>query len=143
MEPSSATQSIYRQHRRRPLTGLISDLWRDSATLLRDEAELAKAEISEKLSQLGTGIGVLAVGGAVLFAGLLLVLFAIVGLLAMVLPEEQAPWLAPLLVGAVVLFAGWLLLSAGRHKLTAGNLTPTRTVRSLQMDTELVKDHIK
>ena len=143
METSSSTQSEYPQHRRRPLAGLISDLWRDSATLLRDEAQLAKAEISEKFSQVSTGIGALAVGGAVLFAGMLLVLFAIVGLLAMVLPEEQAPWLAPLLVGAVVLFAGWILLSAGRRKLTAGNLTPTRTVRSVHMDAGLVKNHIK
>ena len=136
-------ESEYPQYHRRPLMALISELWRDSATLLRDEAELAKAEASEKLSQFGTGIGALAVGGAVLFAGMLLVLFAIAGLLAMVLPDEQAPWLAPLLVGAVVLFAGWLLLSAGRHKLTAENLKPARTVRSVHLDTELVKGHIR
>jgi hypothetical protein len=143
MDSMSPTDNDYNEYRRRPLAGLISDLWRDSATLLRDEAELAKAEISEKVSQLSTGIGSLAIGGAVLFAGFLLVLFAIVGLLAQVLPEEQAPWLAPLLVGAAVLFAGWMLLSAGRHKLTAGNLTPSRTVRSVQLDAELVKEHIK
>lgn len=77
---------------RRPLLGLVTDLWRQSASLLRDEAELAKAEISEKISEVGTGIGSLAIGGAVLFAGFLLVLFAIVALVAMVLPEAHAPW---------------------------------------------------
>ncbi len=127
---------------RRPLLGLITDLWRQSASLLRDEAELAKAELSEKIDEVGTGIGALAIGGAVLFAGFLLVLFAIVALVALVLPEAQAPWLAPLLVGAVVLFAGWLLLSAGRKKLQTGNLKLSHTVRTLQRDAEVVKDHI-
>lgn len=127
---------------RRPLLGLVTDLWQQSASLLRDEAELAKAEISEKISEVGTGIGSLAIGGAVLFAGFLLVLFAIVALVALVLPEAHAPWLAPLLVGAVVLFVGGLLLSAGLKKLQSGNLKSSRTVRALQRDAEVVTDHI-
>lgn len=127
---------------RRPLLGLVTDLWRQSASLLRYEAELAKAEISEKISEVGAGIGSLAIGGAVLFAGFLLVLFAIVALVAMVLPEAHAPWLAPLLVGAVVLFVGGLLLSAGLKKLQSGNLKSSRTVRALQRDAEVVADHI-
>ena len=132
-----------REYHRRPLVGLISDLWRDSATLLRDEAELAKAEISEKMSELGAGIGSLALAGAVLFGGFLLILFAAVGLIAKVLPDEQAQWLAPLLVGVVVLFIGWMLLSAGRNKLKGGNLKPTRTVRSVQRNAEVVKEHMR
>ena len=131
------------RHVRRPLLGLVSDLWRQSATLLRDEAELAKAELSEKIAAVGTGLGSLAIGGAVLFAGLLLVLMGVVALVAMVLPQAQAPWLAPLLVGAVVLITGWLLLSAGRKKLQSGNLKSSRTVRALQRDVEVVKDHLK
>ncbi len=127
---------------RRPLLGLVTDLWRQSVSLLRDEAELAKAEISEKISEVGTAIGSLAIGGAVLFAGFLLVLFAIVALVALVLPEAHASWLAPLLVGAVVLLAGGLLLSAGLKKLQSGNLKSSRTVRSLQRDAEVVTDHI-
>jgi len=135
--------STTREYHRRPLVGLISDLWRESATLLRDEAELAKSEVSEKMSQLGTGIGSLALAGAVLFGGFLLILFAAVGLTAKVLPDEQAQWLAPLLVGVVVLFIGWMLLSAGRNKLKGGNLTPSRTVRSVQRNAEVVKEHIR
>ncbi len=127
---------------RRPLLGLVTDLWQQSASLLREEAELAKAEVSEKISEVGTGIGSLAIGGAVLFAGFLLVLFAIVALLALVLPEAHASWLAPLLVGAVVLFAGGLLLSAGLKKLQTGNLKSSRSVRALQRDAEVVTDHI-
>jgi hypothetical protein len=127
---------------RRPLLGLVADLWRQSASLLREEAELAKAEISEKLSEVGSAIGFLAIGGAILFAGFLLVLLAVVALVGPVLPEAHATWLAPLLVGAVVLFAGGLLLYAGLKKLQARNLKSSRTVRALQRDAEVVTDHI-
>jgi hypothetical protein len=127
---------------KRSLVGLFSDLWRDSATLIRDEAALAKTEIAEKVAQAGTGIASLAIGGAVCFAGFLLILFAAVGLVAMALPEEYATWLAPLIVGVVVLVAGGLLLTAGRNKLKNENFKPSRAVRSVRRDAEVVKEHL-
>jgi uncharacterized membrane protein YgdD (TMEM256/DUF423 family) len=111
--------------------------------LLRDEAALAKAEISEKAAEVGNGIASLAIGGAVLFAGLLLILFAAAGAVAQALPEEQAPWLAPLLVGGVVLIVGWLLLSAGRNKIKSESMKPSRIMRSVQRDAEVLKEHMK
>jgi len=138
-----ALDSMDTSYQRRPLVRLFSDLWRESATLIRNEAELAKAEIAEKVSALGTGMVSLAIGGAVLFAGFLLVLFAIVSGLAQVLPAQQAPWLAPLIVGAIVLFVGWLLLASGRDKLKTESLKPSRIARSVRRDAEVVKEHIK
>ena len=131
------------RYRRRPLAKLFSDLWRDSATLLREETELAKAEIAEKAAAAGTGVASLAVGGAVLFAGFLLVLLAAVSGLAQFLPDDQAPWLAPLVVGVAVLVAGWLLLAAGRNKLKSESLKPLRSARSVRRDAEVVKEHLK
>lgn len=127
---------------RRPLVGLFSEVWRDSATLIRKEAELAKTEIAEKMAQAGTGVASIAVGGVICFAGFLLVLLAAVGALAMALPEEYAPWLAPLIVGIAVLAAGAALLLIGRSKLKNGNFKPTRTARSVRRDTEVVKEHL-
>ena len=140
MDTLTSTDSRYE---RRPLVGLVSDLWRESATLLRDEAALAKAEISEKVSQVSSGIAALAAAGAVLFAGFLLVLFAVVGLVALALPEEHAPWLAPLIVGLVVLAVGWFLLSAGRNRLNAENMKPSHSMRSVRHDAQVIKEHIK
>ena len=131
------------RYERRPLVGLVFDLWRESASLLRDEAALAKAEISEKVSQVGSGIAALAAAGAVLFAGFLLVLLAVVGLVALALPEEQAPWLAPLIVGLAVLVVGWFLLSAGRNKLQVEKLKPSHSMRSVRHDAQVIKEHIK
>jgi len=131
------------RYERRPLVGLVSDLWRESASLLRDEAALAKAELSEKVSQVSGGIAALAAAGAVLFAGFLLVLFAVVGLVALALPEEYAPWLSPLIVGLVVLAIGWFFLSAGRKKLQAEKLKPSHSMRSVRRDAQVIKEHIK
>jgi hypothetical protein len=127
---------------RRPLAGLFSDLWRETTTLVQDEVALAKADLSDKVAQAGRGVGAVAAGGAVLFAGFLVLLFAAVGALEMVLPPEQAPWLAPLIVGAVVTIIGAVALSSGRKKLQAENLKPARTLDSLRRDRDFAKEHL-
>jgi hypothetical protein len=127
----------------RPLMDLFSDLWRQIALLFRQEADLAKAEISEKVSQVETAVASLAVGAVVLHAGFLLLLVAAVGGLMKLLPEEHAAWLAPLIVGVVVLIAGAVLLAKGRSKMKAGNLTPTRTMQSVRRDMEFAKEHAR
>ena len=127
---------------RRPLAGLFSDLWRETTTLVQDEVALAKADLSDKVAQAGRGVGAVAAGGAVLFAGFLVLLFAAVGALEMVLPPEQAPWLAPLIVGAVVTIIGTVALSSGRKKLQAENLKPARTLDSLRRDRDFAKEHL-
>ena len=68
---------------------------------MHEEATLAKVELSEKVSQVATGAGEIATGGAVLFAGFIVLLFAAVGALEHVLPEPHAGWLAPLIVVAM------------------------------------------
>lgn len=100
--------------RHRSLSGVVADLWRESIELIRAEAALAKAEISDKVSHLGAGMVWLAIGAAVLFAGLVLVLVAVVAGLAQLLQEELVAWLAPLIAGAVVVPLGLLLLARGR-----------------------------
>jgi xanthine/uracil permease len=127
----------------RSLVGLFSDLWRETATLVRDEAELAKAEITEKVSQVQSAAVELAAGAAILYAGFLVLLAAAALGLAQVLPPDIAPWLAPLVVGLVVAGAGIVLLVIGRNKIKAGNLAPQRTIESLRRDAELAKGHVR
>ena len=109
---------------------------------MHEEAELAKAEISEKVSQLGSGVAAIAAGGAILFAGFIVLLFAAVNALAMFLPPEHAAWLAPLIVGLLVMIVGYIALSKGRKEMKAESLKPSRTMDSLRRDTELVKGHL-
>lgn len=126
----------------RTLAGLFTDLWRETSTLVHEEAELAKAEVSEKVSQVGSGVAAMAVAGAILFAGFLMLLFAAAGAIALMVPPETTPWLPALIVGVVVLIIGLFALAAGRSKLQAENLKPTRSIASLRRDGELVKEHV-
>jgi hypothetical protein len=129
--------------RSRSLVGLFSDLFRETSTLVHEEAQLAKAEIADKVSQLGTGVAAIAAGGAILFAGFIVLLFAAVNALALFLPPEHAAWLAPLIIGLVVMIAGTIALAKGRREFKADSLKPSRTMASLRRDTQLVKEHLK
>jgi ABC-type multidrug transport system permease subunit len=127
----------------RSLMALFSDLFRETSTLVHQEAQLAKAEISEKVSQMSSGVAAIAVGGAIIFAGFIVLLFAAVNGLEMLLPTEHAMWLAPLIVGLAVIVLGFIVLAIGKREISTNNLTPSRTMESLRRDTELVKEHVK
>ena len=125
----------------RSLMALFSDLLRETSSLVHNEAELAKVEISEKVSQVGNGLAELAIGGLVVFAGFIVTLIAIANGLVHILPAEQADWLAPLIVGVVVMVLGFVALQRGRRNVKPDNLAPERTMESLRRDAQMVKGH--
>ncbi|MFZ0611788.1 MAG: phage holin family protein [Desulfobacterales bacterium] len=122
----------------RSTASLLSDLVSEVTALMRQEMLLAKTEISEKINQLGLAGASLATGGAVLFAGFLVLLSAAVLGLALVVPA----WLAALLIGAVVAIIGGVMLMKGLHDLRAEELAPRRTIQSLKRDKQLAQEHI-
>ena len=137
------TRSTTVQSGRPSLGSLFGKLFRETTSLVQEEAELAKAELSEKLLQAASGATMLAVGGAIVYAGFLALLVAATNALILLLPAEYAIWLAPLIVGVVVMLVGFVLLANGRSDLKARNLTPSRTMQSLRRDGELVKEHVQ
>lgn len=130
-----------RQEGATSFSSLISSLTRDVTSLVRNEVDLAKAEMSEKTSQAATGVGSIAAAGAVMFCGLLVLLAAAVFGLNHVLPPETTPWLSALIVGGVVLIIGLIMLQSGRKKLQAQNLMPNRTMASLRNDRKFAQQH--
>lgn len=128
----------------RPSLGtLFSNLWRETTTLAREEAQLAKDEMSEKATQAASGVGLIAAGGAVVFAGFLALLLAAINALIPMLPPDMSPWLSPLIVGGVVMVLGFVALAGGRTELKGRNLKPSRTLHSLRRDGQLIKEHVK
>lgn len=123
--------------------GLLSALWRDTSDLASQQAELAKAEAWEKLKQIGLGVGAIAVSGAVLLAGFIILLLSAVNALAPNLDPEHAAWLAPLIIGAVVAAFGFIMFVSGRKALEAQYLKPSRTIESMRRNTEMVKEHVR
>ena len=123
----------------RSLGDLFSDLARETSTLVRQEVQLAKAELTHSATEAGRGVAMLAAGGLVAYAGLLFVLLAIVyGLIE----TGMDPWLSALIVGLVVLAIGAVLLLRGRESLKPANLAPTKTVESLKEDKAWAQEQI-
>jgi xanthine/uracil permease len=117
---------------------LLTELAQETTTLVRKEVELAKAEVSEKVSQATTGAVSLVAGGLVAFAGLIFLLLAATYYLA----TMMEPWLAALIVGGVVTLIGVILVAMGKSRLNARNLQPTRTLATLQDDKRWAKDQL-
>lgn len=124
------------------LAALIADLWRQTTRLVQEEASLAKAELSEKATHALAGAGAIAIGGAVLFGGFIVLLLAAVNALLPLLPPDIAGWLAPALVGLVVIVIGYVMVAGGVKALMAKSLAPSRTVESLRQDSQMVKEHV-
>jgi hypothetical protein len=124
------------------VSGLFSELWRHSTTLVQEEVELAKTEVAEKATHAAVSAGAIAIGGAVLIAGFIVLLQAAVNALAPLLPPDIAAWLAPAIVGLVVIVIGFIMVSGGVKALDMKHLAPRRTMDSLRRDTDMVKEHV-
>lgn len=119
----------------RPLGELFSDLSQETQRLVRDELALFKIEMSQKLSRVGKDVAFLAIGGAVLYAGLLTVVAAVVFLLGSAIPM----WVSALIVGAIVLGSGYYLVQKGLTELKRTDFAPRETISTLKGDKEWLK----
>ena len=121
----------------RSLGDLFSDLSRETTTLVRQEVQLAKAELTQSATEAARGIGMLVAGGAVAYAGLFFLLLAIVfGLIE----AGWDAWLSALVVGLVVVAIGAILVLRARESLKPANLAPRRTIETLKEDQEWAKE---
>lgn len=127
------------QRDERSLGELFSELARNTSTLVRQEVELAKTELTQKAAQVGRDAGMIGVGGVVANAGLL----AIVAALILVLGQVISLWLAALIVGVIVAGIGYAMIQGGLSALKRANLKPQETITTLKENVEWVKDQTK
>jgi len=112
---------------------LLHRLTHELAALFRQELALVAAELTRTLGKILTAATTAAAGGAVLFAGLLVLLSsAVLGL-----SHIMADWLAALLVGTLVSVVGIGALVAGTRALPE-TLQPKRSARSLSKDKDVL-----
>jgi len=115
---------------------LFAELARETTTLVRQEVELAKTEMTQKATRVGKDIAFLVAGGAVAYAGLLGILAAI----AIGLGQLGVPWwLATLIVGVVVAAIGGFLVMRGLSNLRRETPLPQQTIETLKEDAEWAK----
>jgi len=127
-----------RRMEERPLGELLSDLVNETTTLVKNEVALAKVELTQKATKVGTNIGSLLIGGAIGYAALLAIGAAVILLLDRVMPA----WLAALIVGVIVGVVAWLLVNKAITTLRTMELKPQESVESLKEDAQWIKDQI-
>jgi hypothetical protein len=122
--------------RERPLGEVARDLTQDLSLLVRQEVELAKAEMAQKGRVAAPGLGMIGGAGVVgLMAAGALTAFLILGL-SIVLDE----WLAALIVGVVLAGAAYLLAKQGKERVEeAGSPVPEQTIETVKEDLEWAK----
>ncbi|TDQ00297.1 phage holin family protein [Labedaea rhizosphaerae] len=114
---------------------LLGEISRDLSVLMRQEVELATAEIKQEVAKTGKGAGMLAGAG---FAGYMVLLFASIALWAGLSNVIDAGWSA-LIVMAIWAVIAVVLGVSGRTRLRAVHPKPERTVDTLKRVPDALK----
>jgi hypothetical protein len=121
-----------------PSTGeLVKRLSEQVSALVRDELKLAQLEMTRKGKQAGIGAGMLGGSGLIALYGVACLLAcAILGL-----SRVLEPWLAALVVGAVLLLVSGLAALLGKARLKrAAPLVPAQATDSVKADVNEIRE---
>jgi uncharacterized membrane protein YqjE len=122
--------------RDRPVAELLKQLANETTTLVRQELELAKAEMREKAGKAGPGFGMWGAAGVTA----LLALGSLTAFLILALDGAMANWLAALIVAVVyAAIAGFLYLRGKQRVEEAGSPVPEQTVETIKEDLQWAK----
>jgi uncharacterized membrane protein YqjE len=124
----------------RPLKELVSGIGKDMGLLIRQEIQLAKAEISEKTARVTKGAVSIGIGAFLAYAGVLALVSALV---LMLITVGLTPWLAAALIAAVLLIAGFGMVQGGRKKLASGKPTLERTKENAKETVHRLKEQLQ
>jgi membrane protein len=131
-----ATTDIRNGSRDQSTADLLRQLSEQTTTLVRQEIELAKVELTEKGKKAGIGAGMFGGAGALGFYAL----GAFTACLILALATAVAGWLAALIVTAVYGAIAGVLALTGKKKVTeATPPVPEQAVDSTKEDVRWVK----
>lgn len=109
---------------------LIGEIGKDLSQLVREEIQLAKAEMKEEATKAGKASGMLAGAG---YAGHLVLLLGSLTVVLALANVMDGAW-AALIVTAVWALVGAVLFVRGRKQIRNVNLKPEQTVETLKED---------
>ena len=122
--------------RERPIGELVKDLSSQTSTLVRQEIELARAELQQKGKLAGKGAGML--GGAAVAA--VLALGALTAGLVALLDTAMATWVAALIVMALWAIVALVLAKVGQKSLQKATPPAPQTVETVKEDIQWAKN---
>ena len=121
----------------RPIGDLLRDLSQQTTTLMRQELDLAKAEVTQKGKKAGAGAGLLGAAGVVGLA----TLGAFTAFLILVLNTFMPAWAAAGIVTLLYGIPAAILALRGRDKVKeATPLAPEQTIETVKEDVEWAKN---
>jgi Putative Actinobacterial Holin-X, holin superfamily III len=124
----------------RSIPELVSDAFAQLAKLLGNEIELAKAEMMDKLAQVGRAGAMIGAGAVIMIPALVMLLFAVAaGLMHAGLSDPVAYLITG--VGAAAISGG--LIAIGINRLSGDALTPSMTLDQVQRDKIAVKEMVR
>ena len=134
MATSNQEQSV--DMRERPVGELLKQLANETTTLVRQELELAKAEMREKAGKAGPGVGMWGAAGVTALAAL----GSLTAFLILALDGAMPNWLAALIVGLVYSAIAGVLYVRGKKRVEeAGSPVPEQTIETLKEDVQWAK----
>lgn len=122
------------------LGDLFRQLAQDSATLVRQEMTLAKAELKANVRSVARDAAMVAVGGVLALVGVIVLIAFLVVAVGDALDNY---WLGALIVGVLFLLVGGLLAMSNLKKLKQEEVAPTRTLETLKEDKQWLQSEIK
>ena len=133
---ADAVNTTTGDQRERPIGDLVKDLSSQTSTLVRQEIELARAELQQKGKVAGKGAGMLA--GAAVAA--LLALGALTAGLIALLDKAMATWVAALIVMALWAIVALVLAKAGQKSLQKATPPAPQTIETVKEDIQWAKN---
>lgn len=121
----------------RSTSSLLSDVLASIGILLRQEVDLARAEVDQNIKRAGAALGLLVVAVVLALVGLSVLSSAAIS--ALVMAGIGQLW-ATLLVGLVILLIAGILVMVGLKRLKLTSLAPTRAARNLRADAQMMKE---
>lgn len=122
------------------LGDLFRQLAQDSATLVRQEVALAKAELRENVKSVARDTAKIAVGAVLAAVGALVMVAFLVLLLGDVVGEY---WAGALIVGVLFVAIGAILAMGAMKRLKKDTLAPGQTIQTLKEDKQWLQSEMK
>lgn len=118
---------------------LLGKLTQETGTLVRQEVQLASTEMSLKVGTAFKDAVLIAIGGGLAIAGLVVLLMGVALGVSMWIPI----WVSALAVGGVVFVGGSVAAMSGLASLKRLDATPHKTVETLQQDKAWLKEQLR
>lgn len=124
----------------RAISHLLGDALSQFSKLFQNEVDLAKAEVAEKVQQIGLAAGLFAAGAILVIPAIVMALFALSAALIAMGWSQAMAHLISAMVAAV--FAA-ILFAVGLRRLDTRNLAPHETLRQLEKDKDAAKGMVR